>query len=81
MKTLIALVMCVVLTGCSGTPSLSDSAKLLEYEKCLSAEEQQFILAAQRASDVNLDKFFKEQKLEGPLVENFIEACEKFHPK
>ena len=72
---------CLALTGCGAPGTAISDVALLEYEKCLSAEEQQFILAAQRASDVSLDNFFKEQKLEGPLVENFIEACEKFRPK
>lgn len=79
-KILIALVMCFVLTSCSGTPSLSDSSKLIEYEKCLSVEEMQARMALERSSDENFRIFFNEQKKEGLLVKSFIEDCEEFRP-
>jgi hypothetical protein len=69
------------LTGCSSASSLEDQARLIEYEKCLSAEEQQFLLAAQRVTNESLGDFLTEQKKEGALVASFIEACKDFRPK
>jgi hypothetical protein len=83
-KTLLGLIPLsgiLLLAGCAGSPSLSSEIQLIEYEKCLSAEETQFLAAAQAANEEDLRRFFSEQRKEGLLVGTFIDACQEFRPE
>ncbi len=70
----------LLLTGCANTPSLADQIKLLEYEKCISAEESFFLALAQNRTREEFQKLAEEIKEEDPLVSSFIERCAKYRP-
>lgn len=70
----------LLLTGCASSPSVSDEVKLLEYEKCISAEEANFTALAQTRTREELQLFFNEMSNEDPLVKSFIKRCAKYRP-
>ena len=70
----------VLLAGCGSTPSLEDQVKLLEYEKCISAEEAAFAAVIQNRTREEVQTFFKDLEKEDPLVSSFIERCSKYRP-
>jgi hypothetical protein len=71
----------LLVTGCSSsTTSQEQAVKLLEYEKCISAEEANFVALTQNRTREELQVYFDDIKKEGLLVESFLEACAKYRP-
>jgi len=77
----LGLAILFLLTGCSSPTSLEEKIKLIEYEKCISAEKVDFSVLAQNRTREELQVFLNVMKKEGqPLVDNFIRACKKYRP-
>jgi hypothetical protein len=71
----------LVLTGCSSSAvSQEQTIKLLEYEKCISAEEASSVALVRFSSRDAMAQYFKDIEKEGLLVESFLEACAKYRP-
>jgi len=71
----------LLLTGCSSSPSLQEQIKLIEYEKCISAEEASFVVALQKSTREEalslLGLISDKQKT---VVQAFIKDCKKYRP-
>jgi hypothetical protein len=69
-----------LLSSCATSPSLEDQTKLLEYEKCITAEEISFTALTQSRTREELQVFFDAISKGDPLVSEFIKKCAKYRP-
>jgi hypothetical protein len=76
--TALGLTCLLLLTSCSSSHTLEDQIKLIEYEKCLSAQETLFSIAMQKGTRDEV--FGILGVIKDPMVAKFIEKCKNYRP-